>query len=204
MIKKIFLILAAGFIFTGCGNAVKNTLSEQYQVTRPYKIAVLPVIWEHQSTDDVNDVSYLFRVMSADKLRGMNYKVLPLQEIDDRFIKEGRSAFFEKKPEEIARLFEADAVLYTKVIEWDKTSFVTYASLDMEAAFEMYSSSGSLLWTAEYATGESDLRLDSASAEYVVLKAYEPRVQRFIDIVFTTLPAGVAPKEAKQYFQWLP
>jgi hypothetical protein len=41
--------------------------------------------------------------------------------------------------------------------------------------------------------------------ELAVQKIYEPRIQRFVDAVFTTLPPGEAKAgQRKTYFQWLP
>lgn len=203
MIKRILAALVL-VVIAGCGNTVKTTLSERYGAARPLKVAVLPVVWEEQAADEANEVSYLFRTMTSQKLLSKNYRVIALEEIDEAFLKQGKAAFFARKPEEIAKSLGADAVLYTKVTQWDKSAFITYISLDIEALYEMYSASGERLWDAEYVTEEADITLDTSSAEYAVLKAYEPRVQRFVDIVFTTLPDSEATGQTRKFFQWLP
>lgn len=188
----------------GCGNTVETTLSEDYRRFNPYSVAVLPVIWEEEAAGDAAIVSYRARVMAAEKLKAMKYRVVPLESVDEGFLKEGKAAFFKRPPGEIASMTGADAVLYTRIIQWDKTSFATYASLDIEASFELRSKDGTGLWSALYETSDRDLRLDTESMELAVHKAYEARLQRFIDIVFKTLPEAEDPAGSRQFFKWLP
>lgn len=199
---SIFMLL---ILFTaGCGNTVETAISEDYRRLNPYRVAVLPVIWEEKAADEAASVSYLARVMATEKLKAMNYSVVPLETVDEGFLKEGKAAFFKRPPSEIASMTGADALLYTRIIEWDKSSFAAYASLDIEASFELRSKDGVELWRANYATGDRDLRLDTESMELAVHKAYEARLQRFIDIVFKTLPMAEDPAGPRQFFQWLP
>ena len=51
----------------------------------------------------------------------------------------------------------------------------------------------------------ADLGLDSRPMELAVHQAFEPRIQRFVDAVFSTLPPREAEEsQRKTYFQWLP
>lgn len=198
-ILMLLLLVAAG-----CGNTVETTLSEDYRRLNPYRVAVLPVVWEEEAADDAPSVSYLARVMAVEKLKSMSYSVVPLETVDEGFLKEGTAASFKRPPSEIASMTGADALLYTRIIEWDKSSFAAYASLDIEASFELRSKDGTTLWSALYSTGDRDLRLDTESMELAIHKAYEARLQRFVDIVFKTLPKAEDPAGAREFFRWLP
>jgi len=118
----------------------------------------------------------------------------------------GQPDWFVGKPvHEIAALLKADSVLFIRIKEWDKDNLLPYKSLNIEAAFELHSAVGKVLWKAEYSTSEADLGLDSRPMELAVHNAFEPRIQRFVDAVFSTLPPGEADtSQRKTYFQWLP
>ncbi len=208
MIRGFFIALS---IFTlaacaGCSNSVTHNLSEQYGKDAPRRVAVLPVEWPASwagfSAAEDKAVSYLFRTMVYEKLKAKNFHPAALEAIDEAYLKAGKAALSRKDPKELASLFNADSVLMVKVTDWDKTTLGGYASLTIDASFEMRSSAGTLLWEAEYSTKESDLRLDAASAEYSVIKAFEPRIQRFVDAVFSTLPDSSRARDG--YFEWLP
>ncbi|MBI5970006.1 MAG: hypothetical protein HY884_02500 [Deltaproteobacteria bacterium] len=208
--KKIFFTaLFVLTVFAGCSNSVTYTLSEQYAQTAKMGVAVLPVewpasIWEGGRFSAAEDkaVSYLFRTMVYEKLKTKNLRPVALETIDEAYLKAGKSSLSGKTPQELAALFNADSVLSVKITGWDKTTLGGYASLTIDASFEMHGSEGTSLWVAQYSTKESDLRLDAASVEYSVIKAHEPRIQRFVDAVFSTLPDSPARQDG--YFQWLP
>lgn len=197
---SFFIVLA----LAGCSNAVKYTVSEQYGRTRPYTIAVMPVIREDAAEEGGAEVSRLFRTMSAERLKNMNYGVATLEDVDGKVLKQGANRSALKTPRETAAELGADAVLYIYITDWDTRLFVTYASLRFKARFELYSKDGAKLWQASHGWGDADLRLDRNSLELAVIKAYEPQVQRFVDLVFATLPPGEPPKDNERYFDWLP
>ncbi len=202
MTKKIAGFFILLFILAGCGTPIQYTVSDQYLRIRPHTIAILPVEWMAADNKEANGISYLLRTMTREKLKSMNYQTISLEEIDGKY---GKTAAG-KSPVEIARLLNADAVLYIGVEEWKKTEFVTYASLNVKTRFELYSARGTRLWEAEYHDREMDLRLDTKPMEFAVIKAYEPKMQRLVDSSLTTLPQGDAtPRQTKEtYFQWLP
>ncbi|MDO8426380.1 MAG: hypothetical protein Q7T24_02555 [Deltaproteobacteria bacterium] len=205
MIRRSFILISLLAILYGCGSTVKSALSPRYNEFRPYTVAVAPVIWKGQAEGEDKNIAQLFREMTADKLRAMNYRVLPLDAVDDKVRQLGPEKAKEAGPKELAADLNADAVLYIRITGWDKDRVATYASLVVGAAFELYSSGAEMLWRADYSTKESDFRLEKKPLELAVIKIYEPRVQRFIDAVFSTLPEGSAPAQAqKTFFQWLP
>ncbi|MCC6502227.1 MAG: hypothetical protein IT362_03695 [Deltaproteobacteria bacterium] len=202
--KKTLVSIALLLILAGCGPAIKHTLSPEYGQISPKKVVVLPVVWEKKSVQETDAISLLFRKMSSEKLFGLNYYPIPLEEVDRAGA--GKPDWFVGKPvHEIAALLNADSVLFIRVTDWDKDDFTPYKSLEIAASFELASALGKSLWKAEYSTNEADLGLDSRSMELAVQKTFEPRIQRFVDAVFTTLPPGEAKSgQRKTYFQWLP
>ncbi|MBI5826290.1 MAG: hypothetical protein HZB22_00945 [Deltaproteobacteria bacterium] len=194
-----FVVLSA--VLAGCASGVVYTLDLGYGKASPARIALLPVIIEGPVDAGDKDIGELFRTMSYERLRQMNYSPVPLDEIDRRLGGEGDG----KAPQDIARLLGADAVLYIRVAGWNKGRLPAYASLKVEGSYELYSSDGRRLWSASHSTKESDLGLDGKAMEVGVLKAYEPRIQRFVDDVFSTLPHREARQREKEtFYQWLP
>lgn len=202
MKKTLVSIFFAATLLAGCGAAVKHTVSNEYAQISPKRVAVLPLVWEDKATPETEEISLLFRKMANEKLQMMNYTVVPLEEVS----KAGGPGWFSGKPvDEVAAKLGADSVLFIRVRDWDNESFVTYKALQIGAVFELHSAFGKALWTAEFSTSEAELSLDKKPTELAVHKAYEPRVQRFVDAVFTTLPRGEAKEgQRKTYFQWLP
>lgn len=200
--KKTVVSIFFALLLTGCGAAVKHTVSGEYAQMSPKKIAVMPLIWEDRAASGAEEISLLFRKMAAEKLGHLNYSTVPLEEVN----KAGEPGWFSgMAPHEVAGRLNADSVLYIRVTDWDDESLVTYKALKIAAVFELHSAYGKLLWTAEFATSEADLGFDRQPMELAVHKAFEPRVQRFVDAVFTTLPPGESREgQRKTYFQWLP
>jgi len=202
--KKTIVSIALFLALAGCGPAIKHTVSPEYAQISPKRVVVLPVVWEQQAAPEAGDISLLFRKMSSERLGLLNYSAVPLDEVDKAG--NGQPDWFVGKPvHEIAALLKADSVLFIRIKEWDKDNLLPYKSLNIEAAFELHSAVGKVLWKAEYSTSEADLGLDSRPMELAVHNAFEPRIQRFVDAVFSTLPPGEADtSQRKTYFQWLP
>lgn len=201
--KKTLLSIALFLFLTGCGPAIKHTVSPEYAQISPKRVVVLPVVWEQQAAPEADKISLLFRKMSSERLGLLNYSAVPLDEVDKAGA--GPDWFIGKPVHEIAALLKADSVLFIRIQDWDHDSFTPYKALNIAAAFELHSAVGKPLWKAEYSTSEADLGLDSRPMELAVHQAFEPRIQRFVDAVFSTLPAGEADtSQRKTYFQWLP
>lgn len=213
MIKSIraAVLISVLVLLASCSGKVRYTLSQELTTARPYTVAVLPVIWVAEETDYAGGIKRLMRTMSLERLRALNYGTVSIEEVDKHSLiaekiipKVGNSTFVALRPEEAAKLLDVDTILYIKLTEWDEDRFVTYVSLKMAATFELYSATGNLLWQAEYSTSESDIRLDKESMELAVIRTYEPRIQRFVDAVFSTLPRNAPRLKKERYFDWLP
>lgn len=201
--KKTLLSIALFLFLAGCGPAIKHTLSPEYAQISPKRVVVLPVVWERQAAPEAEKISLLFRKMSSERLGLLNYSAVPLEDVDKAGT--GQDWFVGKPVHEIAALLKADSVLFIRIKDWDKDSLLPYKALNIAAEFELHSAVGKALWKAEYSTNEADLGLDSRPMELAVHQAFEPRIQRFVDAVFSTLPAGEADtSQRKTYFQWLP
>jgi hypothetical protein len=202
--KKILTItLLACLALTGCNPGVKKAVSKRFGLFNPYTVAVLPL--EFAETDSggalEEDVDALFRKMISERLKRMKYRPLEAAEVDEkRPAPDGAG----RNPGRVAGLMGSDAVLYTTITEWKSDIVVRYAYLKVSAVFELYSKNGTLLWRAAHDIKESDIRLEKRSLELAIIKAYEPSVQRFINVVFSTLPASTPRTEKKTFFEWLP
>lgn len=202
----LFTIIVA-IVATGCSHAVRHTLDERFASRAPHTIAVLPIEWAEsdtaRDTAQYKDVASVFRAMTYEKLRALDYKS-PTPESVDRVLGNSSSATRTRSPEDLSRTLGTDAVLKTQIIEWESNIVVNYAYLKVKARFSLYSKEGVKLWSAEYDTKESDIKMDKETMELAIIKVYEPRVQRFINNVFSTLPVGNASNEKKAYYDWLP
>jgi len=204
MTKKILTFVVLLAVVSGCSRTVRYKVSPSLEAVRPYSVAVLPVDWSGTHPDEVAAISRLFRTMASERLTALNYRSVAIEETDAFYSARGAAALEKKTPAELAAMLGVDAVLFIHVTAWDEKRVVKYASLKMKATVELYSVLGERLWEATFATTESDVMLDTGPMELAVIKAYEPRIQRFIDAVFSTLPAAVVPEARPSYFEWLP
>lgn len=190
-------------LLSGCAAGVTHTLYDEYGKSKPYTSAVLPVVWDGgpEDTKEAAAVAGLFRKMSLEKMSLMNYRMLPLDETDRRLV--GAANADKLSKEEVAAL-KTDSALRVRIVKWNSSSLASYSALTVKALFSLYSKDGELLWEAAYATKESDLKLDAEPMELAILKAYEPRLQRFVDMALATLPVAKEPEGSETFFQWLP
>lgn len=202
--KRLYLVslFLAAVLLAGCQGKVRHSMVEDYPSRSPVTVVVMPVVWEDSAPEgpEREEVESLWRGLSVEGVRRLGYTV-PGPEVADRRYEPGPKL----DPAEAARSLGADGVMYVFVEEWDTDVFVTYASFSIGARFELYSKEGERLWRASYSTSESDVALtDRERVEYSVLKTYEPRVQRVVDAVLSTLPSPPAGSESEGYFDWLP
>lgn len=201
-------ILGAFLLFImvyGCAGPVRHTLTPDFTDKGPRGVVVMPVEWADIKTPEDPSAAGLMRLMAEDKLKAMGYAPVDIKAIHD-------SAWFkDKSAGEVLSLYDADALLGIKVLKWDRDAVTGYASLRIKAAYSLASGTDKALWSAVYDETDFDLKLDSESNELAVIKAFEPRLQRLTDAVFSTLPqAGRANGQktddagARKYYDWLP
>jgi hypothetical protein len=203
--KKIILLLALIILPTGCAKKVAFELSDELSRYKPVSVVVMPVTVDSDPEKIEADVLRLVRSTAQDKLLEKGYSSFPLEDTDKQL--NARNLLGKEKlpaPRTLGPIFQADAVLYTRITEWNEDQLASYASLKIGVQFMLYSANGTLLWEGSYSTKHSDFRLDASATELGVLKAYEPRIQRIEDAVFLTLPAAQRQKERKEFYRWLP
>ncbi len=189
--------LGAFFIFLmlyGCAGPVRHALTPDFAEKGPRTIVILPVQWEDKKTAEDSYATGLLRLMAAEKLKAMGYSPVDMKADD------------EESPQ------NADAAVNIKIMKWDRDAVTGYASLRVKASFSLASGKDKTLWSAVYDETDFDLKLDRESNELAVIKAFEPRLQRIIDAVFSTLPKAATNAEGsktdgagtKKYYDWLP
>lgn len=206
MIKKFMLLCMTVFLVSSCsGTTMEDTLSDRFRKERPYTLAVLPVEWASDAPEK-RKATDLFRAMSSEKLLTMGYRLVPLETVDAVYLKSSANAMTEKPMAGMAEKLDADGIVLMQIEDWDIDHLGSYASLNIEAVFSIYSKKGELIWTSSYKTSESDASpdFDSEPVDIAVVKAYEPRILRFVEAVFATLPQAEKPGSENAFFDWLP
>ncbi|HHL40046.1 MAG TPA: hypothetical protein ENJ37_06040 [Deltaproteobacteria bacterium] len=199
--SALAVILAAAL--WGCANPVEYTIVEHYGALAPASVAVLPVEWGHAVRERNPAAAVLFREVTIQKLRSMSYAAAAADETDAAIAAYGRSRFDELDPAGKCRLLGTEAFMRVVIDEWDKSMLAIYGSLTLRTSFELYSKDGGLLWSASYETKEWDLTFDRETMEIAILGTFEPRVQRIVDMAFTTLLERKEHKPERTYFEWL-
>ncbi len=205
MIKRILPILILPLLFlslTGCGGVVKSNLAEGFRGVLARRVAVMPVIWDAHGTaeGDSVEIGRLFRRIASESLRSRGYATLDAGVVDARL-----GEFADKDPGDIAAALGVEAVLFLHVDKWKIRTLANYAALNIEASYTLYSARNSVrLWRAEYATGESDMKLDKASLKLSIIEIFEPRIARLTNAVFDTLPVYNGVVKQERLYDWLP
>ena len=212
--KKGIVILLFAILVAGCARPVRYKVSQEFFNTLPGTLAILPVEGEVEGggVEDAK-VKELFRNAALKKLKAMNYNVLPVEQTDEAYAKykgSGPHEKGEKRAKEVSaftELIHADSVLYIDITEWEEDFFLTYAALKLKAEFTLYSKAGAVLWHAKYSTKESEMRFDRELLKMGVIRAYEPRIEKLVDTVLSTLPPHPLEKKEeekpKRFFDWL-
>ncbi|MBI5559721.1 MAG: DUF799 family lipoprotein [Deltaproteobacteria bacterium] len=200
--KKVVLFLV--FVtLAGCAGSVRYKVSKDFSAARLDTVAVLAVAGEVPDAK----IKEIFRNAASKKLGAMNYDVLPSAAVDNIYAKYPDAAQGADRVKEVSGLLNADSLLYINVTGWKERFFVTYAALKINAEFTLYSKTGAVLWRGRYSTKESEMRFDRELLKMDVIKAYEPRIERLVDTVLSTLPRRPVEKKEeekpKSYFDWL-
>ena len=204
MTKKI-LLLALIILITGCAKKVSYELSDDMARFKPVSVLVMPVTIESDTEKIQADVLELVRSTAQEELLDKGYTSFSLVDTDT-LLREKNFLGKEKlpAPRTLGPLFKTDAVLYTRITQWNEDQLASYASLKIGIQFMLYSTKGTLLWESSYVTKQSDFRFDADATELGVLKTYEPRIQRIEDAVFRTLPAAERKEKRQELYRWLP
>ncbi len=186
-------------LLTGCGGSVKYNLSSGFRPGRIRTVAVMPVVWDAGKVEGSAEIGGIFRRIAIERLMARGYRVARKEVVDAR-LKE----FADKDPGGVASSLGVDAVLFIHVDRWKTRTFANYAALKMRAVYNLYSRDSATLWSAVYATGESDIRFDRASLKLSIIEIYEPRIARLTNSVFDTLPVYKGVEKEEKLYDWLP
>ncbi|MFQ5586991.1 MAG: GNA1162 family protein [Thermodesulfobacteriota bacterium] len=203
-IAVLFLPLLLLMVAGGCSNKVDYTVEPQFERSVVETIAVMPVGGDRGSEEG----RLLFREVANETLARSGYAVLPAEVVDKRLssLTKGREGATDGvSREEMIKALDVDTVLFITITKWETPLLLYYASIKIEAEFELYSRQGEKMWTAEYSLGDSDFSADSDYLKVAVHGAYELMVVNLVDRVLATLPLRHrASTKGKGHFDWLP
>ena len=141
---KLTLCLIILFL-AGCANApVKKDLSA-FVAAAPRSILVVPIV---NKSLDVDAPNYLLSTLSI-PLAEKGYYVFPVNTA--KFVLE-QEGYYEgeqvhkQSPEELAKLFSADAVLYVTINRWDAQYALLTTTVTVEFDYRIVARDGSEIW----------------------------------------------------------
>ncbi|MCL4477589.1 MAG: DUF799 family lipoprotein [Deltaproteobacteria bacterium] len=96
-------------------------------------------------------------------------------------------------PEELGKMFDVDAVLYTTITDWATTWLIVYASQTVGLQFVLKSAKdGQLLWKNHYTDTERGVAVNprqmAALAIGAAVSPYTPMARRVVNIAFSRFP----------------
>lgn len=193
-LKPILLVLVLILISSSCMPKIPHNIVPDYQDRLPRSVAVLPV--QNETVD--MDAPRAFRPELFSMISRKGYVSPPTAEIDsklaERNIREA-GQLGSMTPQEIGKLLNVDAVLYTTVTEWSTVYLVVYASIKVGGRFQLIDTkTGEQLWESEHGVAERKFGLDEDDMKetlaFAALQAYDPYIQSVINTAFSTLPNG--------------
>lgn len=146
--KKPLVVIAALALLTGCaGQAVKKDMTA-FQAASPNSILVVPVANKSLDVDAPNYVLATLPVPLAEK----GYYVFPVNTAKVVLEQEGfyeGDRIHQEPPAVLAKLFDADAVLYVTINRWDAQYAVLTTVVTVEFEYKLFSKDGTLIWSEQ-------------------------------------------------------
>jgi len=202
-LKKIILILTLILLnscatFVTKGEAFPNMYDE-----KPLSILVLPPINESTAAD----AKEYYSTTIAEPLSFAGYYVFPIEIVNEVLKTEGiydTELIVDIGPSKFREYFGADAVLFTKIIEWNTSYYVIGGNVKVHISFDLVSTrTGELLWsyndkltvdtTADNNNvgGAAGLLLQlAATAVKTATQDYIPLAKKVNQTVLRTIPFG--------------
>ena len=144
--KISFVVGAIVMLLTGCvAQPVKKDMSA-FIAAAPRSILVVPVVNKSLDVDAPNYVLAALPVPIAEK----GYYVFPVN--TTKFVLE-QEGFYEgdrihnESPTVLAKLFDADAILYVTIHRWDAQYAVIATSVTVEFEYKLVSRDGTEIWS---------------------------------------------------------
>ena len=146
--KKPLVVIAVLALLTGCaGQAVKKDMTA-FQAAAPHSILVVPVANKSLDVDAPNYVLATLPVPLAEK----GYYVFPVNTAKVVLEQEGfyeGDRIHQEPPAVLAKLFDADAVLYVTINRWDAQYAVLTTVVTVEFEYKLFSKDGTLIWSEQ-------------------------------------------------------
>jgi len=210
---KRLLTLAASLltlVLTGCATNVVKTDLSKFEAAKPRSILVVPAT---NKSLDVDAPTYLLTTLTV-PLAEKGFYVFPVHTAKTVLEQEGLyegEQIHNQPPEQLARLFGADAVLYVTINQWDAKYVVLSTTVTVDFDYRLVSKDGTELWKAnkrmvyspqQQNTGHPLANLIAAAVTAAIERAkpnYMPLAQMANNDVFvwgpTAIPNGpYAPK----------
>ncbi len=198
---RLFLYLLAAML-TGCASAPAKKDLSAFNTAAPRSILVVPAV---NKSLDVDAPNYLLSTLTV-PLAEKGFYVFPVHTA--KFILE-QEGFYEgeqihrQPPEALAKLFDADAVLYVTINRWDAQYAFIAATVTVEFDYRMVSRDGKEIWKAtqrmQYSpqnnnSGSPLAMLITAAINAAVTRAapnYLPLTQQANQMVFVLSPNAI-------------
>jgi hypothetical protein len=143
---KIFALIAAVGLLTGCaGQSIKKDMTA-FRQAAPSSILIVPIA---NKSLDVDAPNYVFATLPV-PLAEKGYYVFPVNTAKVILAQEG---FYEgdrvhqESPAVLAKLFDADAVLYVTIHRWDAQYALVTTTVTVEFEYKLFSKNGSEIWS---------------------------------------------------------
>lgn len=147
MLKRLFLLAAAGLLLSGCAsNPVKKDYT-QFRTENPRSLLVVPVV---NKSVDVDAADYFLSTISK-PLGERGYYVYPVNLVKRTLEDDGLSdanLVHSADPRQLAKLFGSDAVLYVTIERWDAQYILVSTTVTVEFSYALKSGrTGETLWS---------------------------------------------------------
>ena len=143
---KVTLVIAfAVLVLSGCAGQIKRNEMSAFTAAAPRSILVVPVA---NKSLDVDAPNYLLATLSV-PLAEKGYYVFPVNTAKIVLEQEGfyeGDRIHQEPPQVLAKLFDADAVLYVTIHRWDAQYLVLATTVTVEIDYQMFSKDGTEIW----------------------------------------------------------
>lgn len=209
--KRIHILVTAlvAVLLTGCASApvVKPDFSA-FEAAKPRSILVVPAT---NKSVDVDAPAYLLTTLTV-PLAEKGFYVFPIHTAKTVLEQEGMyegEQIHKQPPEQLAKMFGADAVLYVTINQWDAKYVVIQTTVTVDFDYRLVSKDGTELWKAnkrmQYTPQNQGGGLIGAAIAAAIERArpnYMPLTQMANNDVFvygsTAIPDGPYRPAAKQ------
>ena len=202
-VKSVIIILSLT-VFIGCATTIsKGEAFPKMYKEKPLSILVLPPINESTSPD----AKEYYSTTIAEPLSFAGYYVFPIEIVNEVLKREGiydTELIVDLDASKFQEYFGADAVLFTRIIEWNTFYYVVGGNVTVHIAFDLVSTkTGELLWNyngkltvdttgdGNKVGGAAGLLLQLAeTAIKTAAQDYTPLAKKVNTTVLTTIPFG--------------